>query len=376
MKRVVVVSAVRTPIGSCGGSLRCVPAVNLAGAVLNQAVRNAEIDPGMVDDVIMGHVHQASNAVNSARTALLTAGWQGTVPGMSLDRRCCSGLDAVFVGVMKVQTGNADIVVAGGMESMSQAGPLYHADPPAALKAAAIDAAAKLMGISRQKADQWALRSHQKAVTAIHSKRFESELTAVIPDLAPPQQHPPVAVDELPDPGLTMACLSRLEPFSKGGICTIGNSAALADGAAAVVLMSEEKAHKLGILPLAYFRSSAVAAMNLERAYSAVPRAVGKALKLANLRLDDVELIEVQELYAAQTLVDLAQLEIPADEIEQRVNVNGSGIALGNPLAATGTLHMVSLIHEMRRRRVNFALQTLCGAGGQGICTILEGYQL
>lgn len=375
MKRVVVVSAVRTPIGSCGGQFSHIPAASLGGIVLNQAVRQAEIDPGMVDDVVMGHSCQGHTGLNSARTALIEAGWPGTVPGVTLDRRCCSGLDAVCMGVMKVQTGNADIVVAGGMESMSQAGPLAYDDTPAALMLAGVEAAAKAMGISRQEADRWALGSHQKATNAIDRGAFAEEIVPVPSGSGRPADRQ-VLVDEPPDRTLTLARLAACSPLRTGGICTCMNGATGNDGAAAVVLMSEEKAHKLGIIPLAYFRSCAVAAMSPKQADPAVARAATKALKLANLRIEEIDLFEVQELYAAQTLVDIGHLGISEEAVAQQVNVNGSGIALGHPLAATGTMRLVSLLQEMKRRRAGYGLETVCGAGGQGVCTIFEGYNL
>jgi len=369
-----VASAVRTPIGSCGGQLSHIPAIKLAAAALNQAVCKAEIDPGMVDDVIIGHSHQEGEAVNSARTALLTAGWPGIVPGLTLDRRCCSGLDSVLMGVMKIQTGNADIIVAGGMESISlvKTEECSDSEPQMLL---GVEAAAKVMGVSRQQADQWALRSHQKAIGAIDNGYFEEEIAAVTnSDLN--NQSQKIAVDETPDRTITLARLETFRPFVEGGICTAGNSSNNNDGAAAVVLMSEEKAHKLGIIPLAYFRSCAIAAMNPKSTYTAVGKAVAKALKSANLHIDDIDLLEIEEIYAAQALIDIMHLNIPSEDVEHRINVNGSGIALGHPIAATGTMRMVSMIHEMKRRRADFALETICGAGGQVLCTILEGYSL
>ncbi len=372
MKRVVVASAVRTPIGAYGGALRSYSAVSLAGFGLNNVIREAEIDPGMVDDVILGHVYQDLGRSNSARTALLDAGWPVTVPGITLDRRCCSGLDAVLMAVMKIQTGNADIIVAGGMESMSQAVPFNHAEAPAALSVTAVDAAARIKGITRLQADEWAFKSYEKARNFIAGCQFDHELV----NLGKGNKGLEADIcqrDELSAPIITLPYLGGLKPFLADGISTAGNCAQAGDGAAVLVLMSEEKAHKLGIYPLVYFRSSALTAMGFDHAVSAATTAVGKALKLANLRIDDIDLIDIQELYAAQALVNIDDLGLSADIINQRVNVNGSSIALGHPLAATGTICMVSLIHEVKRRRANFALQMLSGAGGQGLCIILEG---
>lgn len=420
MEKVVVVSAVRTPIGSYGGTLKNVPVASIAATALQQVVKKAEIDPSMVDEVIMGQAYQNGECANGARVALLAAGWPETIPGMTLDRRCCSGLDSVSIGVMKIQTGNADIVVAGGMESMSQAEmylpgdikwglggkndekwgfmprghgalsmwgmPIYDRIQRARVMSQPIErygelhsmmawaeAAAKNEKITREQADEWSLRSHEKALAAIDSGLFSEEIVPV--EVAGKKGVKEMfSIDEAPRRGVTLEKLASLKAVYPDGVCTAGNSSSENDGAAAVVLMSESKAKELGIVPLAYFCSCAVAGTDPTLTYPAVPAATTKALKQANLNIGDIDLIEIQEAFAVQTLADAALMNIPKADINMKVNVNGSGISLGHPIAATGTMRLVTLLHEMKRRDVRYGLETICGGGGQGICAIFERF--
>jgi acetyl-CoA C-acetyltransferase len=422
MERVVIASAVRTPIGSYGGSLKNVSVACLAAAVLSQAVIEAEIDPPMVDDVIMGQAYQGGECANGARVALLAAGWPETIPGMTLDRRCCSGLDSVFIGAMKIQTGNAEIVVAGGMESMSQAEmylpgdikwglggkeddkwggmprghgamsmwgvPIYDRIQRARVMSQPIErygelnsmmvwaeTAAKNEKITRRQADEWSLRSHEKALAAIDNGFFSEEIVP-IEVVGPKGVKREFSIDETPRRGVTLKKLAALKPIYPDGVCTAGNSSSENDGAAAVVLMSEQKAKKLGIVPMAYFRSCAVAGTDPTLTYQAVPAATTKALRRANLNIGDIDLIEVQEAFAVQALADAILMNIPKEDFKTKVNVNGSGISLGNPIAATGTVRLVTLLHEMKRRESHYGLETICGGGGQGICAIFEGFSV
>lgn len=417
MEKVVILSGVRTAIGSYGGALRDVPAYRLAGFVLAEAAKRAKVEPVTIDDVIMGTSYQNGECANGARMALLDADWPDTVPGIVLDRRCCSGVDAVFFGAMKIQTGNAEIVVAGGMDSMSQAElyipgdikwglggklhekygfmpkghgalamwgiPLYDRVQRARVMSQPIrrygelssmmswaEEAAKREGITRDEADRWAIRSHQRAIAAWDSGRFTEEIAPV------PVQgkggETLFALDEGPRRDTTLEKIAKLKPVYPGGVCTAGNSSSENDGAAAVVLATERKAKELGVEPLGYFRSCAVAATDPTVTYPAVPASVEKALKKAGITIDQMDLIEIQEAFAVQCLADARMSGIRDREMDAKVNVNGSGISLGHPIGATGTMRLVTLLYEMKRRNVHWGLETICGGGGQGVCLIVE----
>ena len=418
MKNVVIVSGVRAPIGRYGGSLKDLPVYKFTSLVLNEAVKRAKVEPAWVDDVIMGQSYQNGECANGARMALLEAGWPHEVPGVTLDRRCCSGLDAIFFGVMKIQTDNADIIVAGGMDSMSQAElyipgdikwglggkrdekwgfmpkghgalsmwgiPIYDRIQRARVMSQPIDrfgelnsmmiwaeTAAKKERISRQEADEWAVRSHQKAIAAIDSKKFIEEIVPF-----PIQQgkgEPYIFdIDETPRRDTTLEKLAKIPPVYPDGVCTAGNSSTENDGAAVVVLMTETKAKELGLEPMAYFRSCAIAGSDPTLTYPAVPDSVEKALKKAGITIDQVDLIEIQEAFAVQTLADARMMGIREEDFDKKINVNGSGISLGHPIAATGAMRLVTLLHEMKRRSSRYGLETICGGGGLGIAAIFE----
>jgi acetyl-CoA C-acetyltransferase len=418
MEDVVIVSGVRTPIGSYGGSLRDLPVYKLASMVLNEAVKRVRIDAAWVDDVIMGQSYQNGESANAARMALLEAGWPDGIPGVTLDRRCCSGLDAVFFGVMKIQTGNADIIVAGGMDSMSQAElyipgdikwgfggksdkkwgfmprghgalsmwgiPLYDRIQRARVMSQPIErfgelnsmmtwaeTAAKKEEISREEADKWSLRSHQRAIAAIESGKFGEE---IVPIPIPQRKEGPLVfdTDETPRRDTTLEKLAKLRPVYADGVCTAGNSSTENDGAAAVVLTTETKAKELELEPMAYFRACAIAGSDPTLTYPAVPASVNKALKKVGITIHQVDLIEIQEAFAVQTLADARLMGIREEDFDKKINVNGSGISLGHPIAATGAMRLVTLLHEMKRRNSRYGLETICGGGGQGICGIVE----
>ena len=418
MQDVVIVSGARTPIGSYGGTLRDIPVYKLGSAVLNMTARRAHIEPRWVDDVIMGQSYQNGECANGARMALLDAGWPNEIPGITLDRRCCSGLDAVCFGAMKIQTGNAEIVVAGGMDSMSQAElyipgdvrwglggkyhekwgvmpkghgalsmwgiPLYDRIQRARVMSQPIDkfgelnsmmtwaeAAAREEGISRQEADEWALRSHQKAISAIEDGKFDDE---IVPISVPQPKGAPILfqTDETPRRDTTLEKLAKLPTVYPNGVCTAGNSSTENDGAAAVVLMSERKAKELDVEPLAYFRACAVTGSDPTLTYPSVPASVDKALKTCGITIDQVELIEVQEAFAVQALADVRMMGLDKRHYNEKVNVNGSGISLGHPIGATGAIRLVTLLHEMKRRGSRYGLETICGGGGLGIAAIVE----
>ncbi len=411
MNQPVIISAVRTPVGRYMGALRDVEAYDLASLVLNEAVKRAGIQSDRVDEVIMGQSYQNGEYVNIARMALLRAGWPETIPGLTIDRRCCTGLDVVRLAAALIQSNQAEIVVAGGVESMSNAEfylpgnikwgvggrpgmPRGHGDLsiwglrffdriqrarvmsqpeerygvlPAMMTWA--ETAAGEEEITREACDQWSLASHQKACAAEAEGKFSDEM---IPVTIPQPKGAPVVVDrdENPRSDTTLEKLGRLKPVL-GGVCTAGNSSTENDGAAAVVVTSRQKAAELGVEELAHLKSCAVVGDDPRHTYRTVPAAVQKALDLAQSTIDQMDLIEVQEAFAAQVLADLKQMGVGPQEFG-KVNVNGSGISLGHPIAATGTRVLVTLLHEMKRRGAKFGLESICGGGGLGIAAVFE----
>jgi len=411
MQDVVIVEAVRTAVGRYLGALKEVEAYDLAAQVLNAVVARSGVAPEQVDQVIMGQSYQNGEYVNMARMGLLTAGWPEAVPGTTVDSRCCTGLDVVRLAAAQIAAGQVDIVVAGGVESMSNAEfylpgrvkwgvgggrgmPRGHGDPsiwglalydriqrarvmsqpegrygvlPSMMTWA--ETAAQEEQISREDCDAWALGSHQKACAGWEAGAFADEIVPI--SVPRPKQEPLVFErDENPRADTTLEKLARLRPVL-GGVCTAGNSSSENDGAAAVLMMSASRAAKLGLAPLAAVRSCVLAGDDPRRAYQTVPVAVAKALDRAGLELAAMDLIEIQEAFAAQVLADLKQMGVGPDDYE-RVNVNGSGISLGHPIACTGTRVLVTLLHEMKRRQSRFGLECICGGGGLGIAAVFE----
>ncbi len=419
MENVVILSCVRTPIGAYGGSLKDTPVYKLGAIVLQELVKRVKIDAAQVEDVVMGTSYQNGECANGARMAVLEAGWPDSVPGVVLDRRCCSGLESIFFGAMKIQTGNADIVIAGGMESMSQAElyipgdikwglggknhekygfmprghgalamwgiPFYDRLQRARVMSQPIarygelssmmtwaEAAAKKEKITREEADRWALRSHQRAIAAQDAGKFIEEIVPFPIGKDKSGQTIFFSTDEGPRRETTLEKLAKLKPVYSDGVCTAGNSSTENDGAAAILLASEKKAKELGIKPLAYFRSCAIAATDPTLTYPAVPMSVQKALQKINISIEQIDLIEVQEAFAVQALADTRLSGIKDKVMDEKVNVNGSGISLGHPIGATGVMRLTTLINEMTRRNCRYGLETICGGGGQGICMIVE----
>ncbi|MDR3555176.1 MAG: thiolase family protein [Syntrophobacteraceae bacterium] len=418
MEEVVILAGVRTPIGAFGGSLRSVPVYELGALVLNEAVKKAGLDPGQVDEVIVGQAYQNGECANAGRFSVLAAGWPESIPAVTIDSRCCSGVDSVLFGVMKIQTGNAQVVVAGGMDSMSRAElylpgeirwglggrvdqkwgfmprghgalpmwgvPFFDRIQRARVMSQPVErygelnsmmswaeAAARAENVTREEADAWSLRSHQRACAAMKEGRFAGEIVPV--PLRPVKGEPLLfREDETPRADTTLDKLAGLKPVYENGICTAGNSSSENDGAAAVVLASKSFAREMGLKPLAGFVAGGNAACDPTLTYPAVASAVNKALGRAHITLADIELLEIQEAFAAQVLADARLLGLTREECEQKVNVNGSGISLGHPIGATGTMRMVTLVHEMARRQTSFGLETICGGGGQGVALILR----
>jgi acetyl-CoA C-acetyltransferase len=411
MNQPVIISAVRTPVGRYMGALKDVEAYDLAGLVLNEAVKRAGIQPDRVDEVIMGQAYQNGEYVNIARMALLKAGWPESIPGLTIDRRCCTGLDVVRLAAGLILSNQAEFVVAGGVESMSNAEfylpgnikwgvggskgmPRGHGDLsiwglpfydriqrarvmsqpeerygvlPAMMTWA--ETAAEEENISREACDQWSLSSHQKACAAIDDGRFNDE---ILPVTLPQRKGDPVVIDrdENPRPDTTLEKLGRLKPVL-GGVCTAGNSSTENDGAAAVVVVDAARAAELGIEPLAAVRSCVVVGDDPRQTYQTVPKAAAKALDKARLTIEQIDLIEIQEAFAAQVLADLKQMGVGPKDYG-KVNVNGSGISLGHPIACTGTRVLVTLLHEMKRRGARYGLECICGGGGLGIAAVFE----
>jgi acetyl-CoA C-acetyltransferase len=393
------------------GALKDVEAYDLAGLVLNEVTKRADIQPSQVDEVIMGQSYQNGEYVNIARMGLLKAGWPETIPGITIDRRCCTGLDVVRYAASLIMSEQAEVIVAGGVESMSNAEfylpgnikwgvggrkgmPRGHGDMsiwglkffdriqrarvmsqpeerygvlPAMMTWA--ETAAKEENISRDACDQWSLESHQKACAAAESGKFKAEIIGVP---IPQRKGDPIFFnkDENPRADTTLEKLGRLKPVL-GGVCTAGNSSTENDGAAAVIITSAKKAGEMGIKPLAAIKSCAVTGDDPRKTYKTVPTAVDKALNAAGIGIGEIDLIEIQEAFAAQVLADLKEMGVGAQDYG-KVNVNGSGISLGHPIAATGVRVLVTLLHEMNRRGARFGLECICGGGGLGIAAVFE----
>ncbi len=401
----------RTPVGRYLGMLREVPAYDLGALVLNEVLKKAGMTPNQVDEVILGQSYQNGEYVNIARMSLLKAGWPESIPGITLDRRCCTGLDVICHAAMAIQSGHVEVVVAGGVESMSSAEfylpgeikwgiggkkgmpkghgdlslwgiPFYDRIQRARVMSQPVErygilptmmswaeTAAREEKISREECDRWALLSHQKACSAMASGRFAEE---IVPVPVPQPQGSVMLLDrdETPRADTTIEQLSRLSPIL-GGVCTAGNSSSENDGAAACVVTTEEKAKELGLKPLASLREFAVAGVDPRYTYQAVDIAVKKVLEKTGFKMEEMDLIEIQEAFAAQVLADMKLLGL-TERDHSRVNVNGSGISLGHPIACTGTRVLVTLLYEMKRRNSRLGLETICGGGGLGIAAIFE----
>jgi acetyl-CoA C-acetyltransferase len=389
-KDVVIVSAVRTPIGDFGGALRDVSALQLGTTVVEEAVRRAAgLNREDVEEIIFGNCSQRSDEPNIARCIALEAGFPVQTTGFTIQRQCSSAMQSIVSAYQEIVLGDADIVVAGGVESMSSAPyvlkgarwgqRLQHGEMTDALWEMLTDPIHKiLMGetaerlaekycISRGEQDEVAARSHENAVAAIDEGRFREEIIPVL--VSTRKGDTLVDTDEHPRRDISFESLSRLKPvFRKDGTVTAGNSSGLNDGASAVVVMSADKAAELGLKPLARIVSYAWAGVEPDlMGYGPVP-ATRKALKQAGMTLDRIELIELNEAFAAQYIACEKLLELD----REIVNVNGSGIGLGHPVGSTGARIVVSLLHEMARRDSKLGLATLCVGGGMGMAMILE----
>lgn len=391
MKEVVIVSAVRTALGSFGGSLKDVPAAELGGIVIKEAVKRAGIKPENVEEVVMGNVIQAGLGQNVARQATLKAGLPEEVPAMTINKVCGSGLRSVALAAQMIKAGDADVVVAGGMENMSAApyvlknarwgqrmgdGKMVDTMINDALWDAfnnyhmgvTAENIAKQWGITREEQDAFSAASQQKAQKAIESGRFKDE---IVPVMIPQRKGEPKVfdTDEFPRFGTTQETLAKLKPcFIKDGTVTAGNASGINDGAAAFVVMSAEKAKELGVKPLAKIVSYGSKGLDPAIMGYGPFHATKKALEVSGLTIDDMDLIEANEAFAAQSLAVAKDLKFDMS----KVNVNGGAIALGHPVGASGARILVTLLHEMEKRDAKKGLATLCIGGGMGTALIVE----
>jgi len=391
MHDAVIVSAVRTAVGKApGGTLRGTRPDELASAAIAEALKRAPgIDPAEVDDVILGcAMPEAEQGMNVARIASLRAGIPVEASAVTVNRFCSSGLQAIAYAAERVMCGFASTIVAGGTESMSlvpmgghKIAPnptLMDRYPDVYLSTGLVaENHAHESGISREAQDAFALRSHQRALAAIESGRFSDEIvpvTATLIDAAhngrgPTTRQMTFAVDEGPRRDTSAEALAKLRPaFHPAGSVTAGNSSQTSDGAAAVIVTSAERARAAGLTPLARFVTFATAGVEPERFGIGPVPAIRKALKLAGLTLDDIDLIELNEAFAAQVLACLKELPIDPD----RLNVNGGAIALGHPLGCTGAKLTTTLLYEMKRRNARYGMVTMCVGGGMGAAGIFE----
>ncbi|MCZ8535719.1 acetyl-CoA C-acetyltransferase [Paenisporosarcina quisquiliarum] len=390
-KEVVVVSAVRTAIGSFQGSLKDVPATKLGAIVIKEALAKAGLEPNQVSEVIMGNVLQAGLGQNPARQASIQAGLPETVPSMTINKVCGSGLKAVHLATQAIIAGDADIVVAGGMENMSQAPYLlknaregfrmgdqkvvdsmisdglwcafndYHMGITA-------ENLCNRYEITREQQDEFSARSQERAVQAIDAGKFKEEIVAVE---IPQRKGDPIVfdTDEYPKRGTSAEKLGKLRPaFKKEGSVTAGNASGINDGAAAVVVMSKEKADELGLTPLATIVANASAGVDPSVMGIGPVQAVKNVFEKSGLSMADIDLVEANEAFAAQSIAVDRELAFDHDKL----NVNGGAIALGHPIGASGARIFVSLLHEMTKQDAKTGLATLCIGGGQGVATIVK----
>jgi acetyl-CoA C-acetyltransferase len=391
----VIVSAVRTPVGRFGGQFRDLRAATLGATAIRAALERVQVNPADVDEVVFGHVLGNGESPNVGRLAWLEAGLPMEVPAYSVDRQCGSGLQAIINAALLIQTGNADVVLAGGTESESQAEyysvgarwgarlgetPFYDRIsrqgmtvscpeklPPTPSMMHTSENLVTRYGITREQADTFSLRSQQHAARAIQEGRFDDEL---VPVAIPQRKGDPLMVDrdEHPRPETTAETLAKL-PVLVGKIHTAGNASGINDGAAACVVMSEARARKLGLEPLGCVRAFAAAGVDPTMMGIGPAPAIRRALEKSGLRWRDLDLIEINEAFAAQVLAVLAEL---GEDLPDNLNVNGSGISLGHPLGATGARITATMLHELRRRGGRYGLVSMCTGGGQGVAAIFE----
>ena len=391
MKDVVIVSGARTPIGRFGGSFKDMPASELGAVAIRAAVERAGIEPGDVDEVIMGNVLQADETGYTARRAMLKAGLPEHIPAMTVNRACSSGLEAINLAVQAIATGESEVVVAGGADNMSRVPYLMRGvrfEGPRMGDYAVTDGltlglscpvydyhmgvtaenVAERFEVARETQDAMALLSHQRAVRAQAEGYFDSQIASVP---VPQRRGDPVVVaaDEHPRADTTLEGLSKLRPvFKEGGTVTAGNSAGINDAAAAVVVMSRERADSLGLAPRLRWVGRGVSGVDPSVMGIGPVPSTRKVLEKTGMTIDDLDLVELNEAFAAQAAYVMRELEMDPE----KTNVNGSGISLGHPVGATGAIMTVKLMEELTRTDGRFGLVTMCVGGGQGVSTIFE----
>lgn len=391
MRDVVIASAVRTPIGKFNGSLKDIKVTELGSLVIKEALKKADVEPEVVDEVIMGNILQAGLGQNPARQSAVGAGIPYEVPSMTINKVCGSGLKSVALAAQAIMLKDHDIIVAGGMENMSRSGYLvesarwgkrmgdaklidlmikdglsdifnnYHMGVTA-------ENIAEQWNISREEQDDFAYKSQIKTIKAIEDDKFQDEIVPV--EIKKRKKDNELfKKDEFPRFNIERNSLSKLRPaFKKDGTVTAGNSSGINDGAAAVLLLSKEKAEELNIKPMAVIKGYASYGVNPKIMGTGPIPATKKVLKKTNLKLQDIQLIEANEAFAAQSIAVIEELNLNPDI----VNVNGGAIALGHPIGASGARILVTLIHEMIKRELTTGLATLCIGGGMGISMVVQ----
>ena len=391
MEDIVILSAVRTPVGRYGGALKNINSSFLASIVLKEAVKRAGITPAQVNEVILGEVRQSTESSNVARVAALRAGIPENVPAFTINRLCASGLQAVASAAQQILTHQAKIVVAGGTESMSNA-PIYLRNSRFGGDAAKLvdsnteagqqpqelygrelgmgmtaENVAERFAITRKDQDAFALESQRRAAKAILENRFEDEIAPV--ELTGKKSSFTFTTDEHPRPEITLEALSKLRPvFKENGTVTAGNACGRNDGAAALVLTSASHAEKLGLKPMARIVDWAAVGVSPEVMGIGPVPAIRKLLERTGLTIEDIDLFELNEAFASQALAVIRSLQLDME----KVNVNGGAIALGHPLGATGAKILTTLLYELNRRQQKRGIATLCVGGGQGMAMMIE----
>ena len=402
MRRAAIVSPLRTPVGTFGGSLRPVSVEELAATTVRAVVQRSGIDPARIDDVVFAQSYASSETPCVGRWAALQAGLPVEVPGMQLDRRCGGGLQAIATAAMMVQSGAADVVIAGGVESMSNI-EYYSPDMRWGARSGNVrmfdrlergrersqpverfgnisgmietaENLARDYAITREQADAFAVRSHQRAAAAWQAGRFDAE---VVPVSVAQRKGDPVVFrqDEGLRAGTTMESLAKLRALMPGGTVTAGNASQQNDASAACLIVAEDKLAELGLTPMAAMVGWAAAGCEPSHMGIGPVPAVKKLLARLNLTLDQMDLVELNEAFACQVLAVLKGWEWhDQDAIAHKLNVNGSGISLGHPIGATGVRILATLLHELDRRQGRYGLETMCIGGGQGIAAVFERY--
>jgi acetyl-CoA C-acetyltransferase len=400
VRRAAIVAPLRTPVGAFGGALHTLRAEVLAAHIIKAVVGRSRIDPALIEDIVFAQSYANSEAPCIGRWAALHADLPTSVPGLQIDRRCGGGLQAVITAAMSVQTGAADVVLAGGVESMSNiehyttsarwgsrsgnqilydrldrgrelSQPIWRFGPISGMIETAENLAADY-GIDRQDADTFAVRSHQRAAAAQRGGLFNDEIVAI--EVSQRRGEPVVVdVDEGVRPDSAAEGLARLRAIIPDGTVTAGNSSQQNDAAAACLIVAEDRLEALGMEPIGYLERWAAVGCEPSRMGIGPVGAVEKLFSRTGLGFDDLELIEINEAFAVQMLAVLSGWGVKPDDVEDRLNVNGSGISLGHPIGATGVRILTTMLHELRRRGGGLALETMCIGGGQGLAAVFRG---